>query len=174
MLSGLLADLAAYSPTLAGTFPLGLQIEGSDLDLLCSAPDLDDFEAALRAALARHSVRLQRLERLSLSPEASVASVAWEGPLLEIFCQAIPVCQQQGFRHMVVEGRLLVAGGPRLRERVLAAKRGGLKTEPAFASVLGLPGDPYAALLELERWSWEELRALVEAVERDAKPTSGS
>ena len=40
-------------------------------------------------------------------------------------------------------------------------KRKGVKTEPAFAHVLGLPGDPYAAVLALERRSTTELISLI-------------
>lgn len=63
---------------------------------------------------------------------------------------------------MVIEGQLLVIGGAALRERVLALKRNGLKTEPAFARVLGLAGDPYEALLGLEALPPEQLRALLD------------
>jgi ribosomal protein S18 acetylase RimI-like enzyme len=62
---------------------------------------------------------------------------------------------------MVIEGQLLVLGGQALRARVHELKRGGMKTEPAFAHALGLTGDPYAALLALETWSPARLRSLV-------------
>jgi ribosomal protein S18 acetylase RimI-like enzyme len=70
----------------------------------------------------------------------------------------------------VIEGRLLVIGGAALRERVRELKRAGVKTEPAFAQVLGLAGDPYAALLALEDWSTPRLRSLVHAARRTGPP----
>ncbi len=76
---------------------------------------------------------------------------------VEVFAQALPVVAQHGFRHMVIEGRLLVIGGDALRQRVVALKRAGMKTEPAFARILELPGDPYEAVLTLESWSHAEL-----------------
>ena len=155
MLGRLLRALAPYSPTLVGTFPLGLQIEGSDLDVACTCADLDAFARLLG------DLGFARIECLSLQPDAIVGSMTIDGVEVEVFCQAIPVHAQAGFRHMIVEGRLLAMGGEPLAERVRAAKRGGLKTEPAFAAVLRLDGDPYRALLELEGWPEDRLRALV-------------
>jgi hypothetical protein len=166
MLARLLHDLAPFDPTIVGTFPLGLQIDGSDLDIACTCDDLDAFERALRASLSTLGVAPVRIDRLALSPEAVVASLTWDGLPIEIFCQPLPVHEQAGFRHMVVEGRLLALGGAPLRDRVRALKLAGAKTEPAFAHVLGLAGDPYAALLTLEDWPTSRLRDLVLAAPR--------
>lgn len=183
MLGRLLRDLAPYAPTIIGTFPLGLQIEGSDLDIACSCADLDAFELALRASLTALTGSAPagstpadaapfRIERLPLSPEAVVAVIPGADPPLEIFCQPLPVHAQAGFRHMVIEGRLLAIGGVALRDLVLARKRAGAKTEPAFAELLGLAGDPYAALLTLERWPQSRLESLVAAALRPGPPPS--
>ena len=51
---------------------------------------------------------------------------------------------------MVIEYKLLQKGGHLFRRRVMELKTRGIKTEPAFALVLGLQGDPYEALLTLE------------------------
>jgi GNAT superfamily N-acetyltransferase len=101
--------------------------------------------------------------RSNTQPEALVASFSSEGLALEVFCQDLPVTQQHAFRHMVIEGRLLVLGGEALRDKIVALKRAGTKTEPAFAAVLGLSGDPYAALLRLEAYSDARLVALLQA-----------
>jgi ribosomal protein S18 acetylase RimI-like enzyme len=170
MLGRLLRDLAPYAPTLIGTFPLGLQIESSDLDIACSCADLDAFERALRVSLDSLGETSVRIERLSLDPEAVVAEITVADPPIEIFCQPLPIHAQVGFRHMVIEGRLLALGGAALRDRVLARKRAGLKTEPAFAELLGLTGDPYAALLVLESWPQSRLESLVAAALRPGPP----
>ncbi|RZK25397.1 MAG: DUF4269 domain-containing protein, partial [Hymenobacter sp.] len=75
--------------------------------------------------------------------------------------QPLPTKQQHGYRHLVVEARLLAAGGTTLQEKVRDLKAQGVKTEPAFAKLLALPDDPYQALLNLETYSDQELRQLV-------------
>jgi hypothetical protein len=73
---------------------------------------------------------------------------------------------------MIIEGRLLCLGASvSLRERVVALRQAGLKTEPAFAKLLALAGDPYAALLELESQSAAQLTALLARAAR-AWPSS--
>jgi ribosomal protein S18 acetylase RimI-like enzyme len=161
MLHDLLARLAPYSPTLIGTFPLGLQIEGSDLDIACSSEDLEELEAVLR------SIPGVSVEH---HPEAIVGRTEDRGLPIEIFGERQPVTSQNGFRHMIVEGRLLAVGGEALRNVIRAMKRAGSKTEPAFAELLGLEGDPYAALLALERWSTERLAAAVARALRPGAP----
>ena len=76
---------------------------------------------------------------------------------MEIFGQAVPTAQQNGFRHLLVEAAVLEAGGRTWRRAVRQLKKQGLKTEPAFAFLLQLTGDPYVALLELEGKSIAEL-----------------
>jgi ribosomal protein S18 acetylase RimI-like enzyme len=166
MLGRLFRALAPFHPTLIGTYPLGLAVDGSDLDIACACDDLAAFERALRQTLSELGIS-PRLERLPLP--ALVAGFTLGEPAsaggdlaIEIFAQPAPIAAQNGFRHMVIEGQLLILGGDALRARVHALKRSGIKTEPAFAQVLGLTGDPYAALLELETWSREQLRSLVD------------
>jgi ribosomal protein S18 acetylase RimI-like enzyme len=172
MLARLFRDLEPFQPTLVGTYPLGLQVEGSDLDIACACEDLVAFERALRATLFDLGVTQPRVEHLPIP--AVVAAFDVGDVTIEIFGQALPVHAQAGFRHMVIEAQLLVLGGAALRARVRDLKRGGMKTEPAFARVLGLAGDPYAALLALETWSPGRLRSLVRRAQSAiAPPTIG-
>ena len=55
MLRHLFTLLAPYNPVLAGTFPLGLQTDTSDLDILCEARDLPAFETFLHTPWRRCS-----------------------------------------------------------------------------------------------------------------------
>jgi hypothetical protein len=155
-----LPALQAYSPTLAGTFPLDIAVPGSDLDILCEVYDFAEFGQTV----ARHfghcpgySCRQRRT-----GPPAEIISFQLQEFEVELFGQSLPVAQQYGYRHMVVEARLLTAGGSRLKERVIQEKTLGLKTEPAFAKLLALPSDAYQALLALETADAQQLRALVQ------------
>jgi len=156
----LLRLLTPYDATLVGTFPLGLQVEQSELDIACAAYDLAAFEKVLRAHLGEHPFDT---ERVALMDEASVTKLACDDLQIEVFAQATPVHRQQGFRHMIMEGRLLALGGDSLRSEVLRLKRTGLQTEPAFARALRLTGDPYEQLLKLESWDERRLLALIGA-----------
>lgn len=158
MLARLFRALAPFQPTLVGTYPLGLQVDGSDLDIVCTCADLDAFTRALHTILAELGLTAT-VDRLPLP--AVVASLTLADIAVEIFAQTLPIAEQAGFRHMTIEARLLALAGPDFHARIHAQKRGGMKTEPAFAHALGLPGDPYAALLALEARPTAELRRLL-------------
>ena len=157
----LLRVLAEFDPIVIGTPPLGIATKSSDIDIACSAPDSDKFaHVAHRAFGERQAFSIKTPAHLP-DPAiiASFVAMGWE---IEIFCQKIATENQWGVRHFHIEKRLLALRSG-LIERIVDLKQGGMKTEPAFASVLGLTGDPYEALLELEDLSDAQLEDLLDA-----------
>jgi hypothetical protein len=49
---------------------------------------------------------------------------------------------------VIIEYRTLEREGEGFREKIRSLKASGIKTEPAFALLLGLESDPYSAILE--------------------------
>lgn len=162
----LLDRLSPFDPLLIGTPPLGLATADSDIDIACHADPVERFgrhaarefgdQTDFRTRIARH-----------LAPPACIASFSCSGWVLEIFCQPLETRCQAGVIHFQVEQRLLRLA-PGLRAAVLELKRAGHKTEPAFAQLLGLAGDPYAAMLTLATRTDDELVALIGANTRFA------
>lgn len=160
---GILRHLARFDATLIGTVPIGVDRPDSDLDIACRVHDPADFEAELRrlyGSMCGFELRAADVQ-LPLPGRAIVAGFSRGGERYEVFGQELPVDQQAGFRHMVVEARLLELGGQRLRDRVRRLRGGGAATEPAFAAALGLSGDPYRRLLDLFDAGDGDLAALV-------------
>jgi hypothetical protein len=71
--------------------------------------------------------------------------------LFEVFGQNIPTENQNAYRHMTIENRILKEKGSKFKQRVKELKSNGMKTEPTFAKLLGLDGNPYVELLKLEK-----------------------
>ncbi len=145
--SGALARLAAFDPRVAGTFPLGLDVAGSDIDILCHAADAQAFAGVVWQAFAH--LEGFSMHQWTCGERAVVAVFRVAGLPFEVFGSPLPVDVQAGWRHFLAEQQLLETGGGAFFEAVRAARRTGLKTEPAFAHVLGMKGDPYEALLAL-------------------------
>lgn len=146
--SGALPRLAAFDPHVAGTPPLGLDLPSSDIDILCYAPDPVRFaEAVWRSFSDYSSFAMWQWQGADRPVVARFRCAGWE---FELFGQARPVVEQVGWRHFMIEQRLLAWGGSGLFAAVMAQRQAGAKTEPAFANALGLEGDPYTALLSLE------------------------
>lgn len=154
----MLEKLAQFEPMVIGTPPLGLDIESSDIDIACTSSDLDLFRLAVTARFGPQAGFSIANVSKTVEPaiRASFQSHGWE---IELFCQALPVREQHGVRHFLVEERLLRVV-PGLQSKVIELKQSGQKTEPAFATLLNLDGDPYEAMLELENLSDEELVSL--------------
>ncbi len=66
---------------------------------------------------------------------------------IELFAQNQISTQQQAYLHMLIEYKILQAHPESFKQQVIQLKQSGFKTEPAFAHLLGLKGDPYQALL---------------------------
>lgn len=159
--AGLAGKLAHLDWCLAGTPPLGLALEGSDIDILCHVRDYGEFTDLIWRSFA--GFEGFSIRQWAKAPHAIVATFHCAGWPFEIFGEKRPLREQAGWRHYEVERRLLALGGAAFHERIMAARRGGLKTEPAFAAVLGLAGDPYAAMLDLFGQDDTALAALVAA-----------
>lgn len=152
--------LAAHAPVIAGSYPLDLQTDASDIDVLATARDLPAFlEMAGRAFGAQTGFRSRLAEIHSI--ESVVINFNYGCFPFEIFAQRRPVLEQDGFLHLVAEYRLLALADARFFETVRAFRFTGQKTEPAFCAALGVSEDPYAYLRKLAVQSDEVLlRAL--------------
>jgi hypothetical protein len=139
--------LAPFDPRVAGTPPLGLDLPGSDIDVLCFAPDVRSFTDTVWHAFSNAPAFIAK--QWVDPPRPVVASFEAAGWQIQLYGEAIPVEQQRSWRHFIVERRLLALGGHGFRTFVLALRQRGMKTEPAFAAALELKGDPYLALLDL-------------------------
>lgn len=156
----ILSVLGDYDPVLAGTLPLGIETPESDLDVICAADNLDEFDAVVESAYSYlDDFTQRRSEKDGLT--SSISNFRFRRFPVEIFAQARPVEEQRAYRHMVAEGRLLREGGEEAVGAIRQLKLEGLKTEPAFAEYFCLEGDPYAVLADLADAPTEELVEVV-------------
>ena len=143
----LLRHLAPFDPHVVGTPPLGIDLPGSDIDILCEVSDADAFCHTVWRAFA--DCPDFSLRQWTSAERAMIAQFTAGNWPIEIFAQAQPVPQQAGWKHYEVERRLLNLGGPAFRDAVMALRQTGVKTEPAFARALALPDNPYTTMLAL-------------------------
>jgi len=159
--------LAGYNPILVGTIPLDIEVEGSDLDIICEVYDLSQFEALLQAQFSAWPDFSLRHRQHNNLPVVVCNFTVSDFPV-EIFGQPRPVKAQHAYRHMVAEARLLsLAGrmattGEAAKTAIRRLKAEGLKTEPAFGQYFVLPGDPYETLLTLAEAAEERLYKIIE------------
>ncbi|MDQ0637445.1 hypothetical protein QF042_001010 [Pedobacter sp. W3I1] len=142
-----LEKLSPYHPILVGTIPINIDIENSDLDIICEVSDNNKFIDKLDALFGS-----EKDFTISESTEfnAIKATFLMGGFEIELFGQNIPTTQQNAYRHMLVEYKILLGKGEKFRQDIIDLKNQGYKTEPAFARLLGLNGNPYEELLKLE------------------------
>lgn len=157
--SGALKSLAAFDPHIVGTLPLDIAVPGSDIDIACHAPDPRGFASAVWTAFAScEQFSIHQWVGGGRPVVASFRILDWD---IEIFGARLPVREQPAWRHFDIERRLLELVGPSLRSAVMRLRLAGLKTEPAFAAAIGLKGDAYSTLLDLQALSDQELASMV-------------
>lgn len=141
--------LQDFDPIVVGTIPIGIDIDSSDLDIICFWQDQHFFNRKLADNFMIFEAFQIRIVTIN-SELTTIANFHIDHLEFEIFGQNVPSKSQFGYRHMLVENKLLLERGEDFRQEIINLKQQGYKTEPAFAKVLGMEGDPYQALLKLE------------------------
>ncbi|MGL5273914.1 DUF4269 domain-containing protein [Myroides marinus] len=138
--------LDGYNPVLIGTFPIDIAVEGSDLDIACCFKDKAEFVSTVITAFGKEAGFELAEVTIGGIDTVVVNFDVVEFPI-ELFAQHIPVIEQNGYRHMLIEYAILKDKGDAFRQEIVKLKKAGVKTEPAFAQLLGLDGNPYDSLL---------------------------
>ncbi|MGG6896196.1 DUF4269 domain-containing protein [Rhizobium sp. BR 315] len=144
---GIAHHLSAWRWALAGTPPLGIAVESSDIDIVCHAGDDKVFAEKLWHAFSDNEAF--KLWQWTGAGRPVLSRFRAQGWVFEIFGSSVPIEDQRAMRHFEIERRLLDLGGARFRQAIIERRRAGQKTEPAFAALLGLGGNPYETMLEI-------------------------
>lgn len=142
-------NLKGYQPILTGTIPLGIDIPESDLDIICQCSDHLQFAKTLNT-LYSNKIGYQIRTSNSYDLESTIVTFQSGDFEIEIFGQDRPTEHQNAYRHMLVEHKILNSKNNKFRAEIIRLKTEGLKTEPAFARLLGLEGNPYEELLKFD------------------------
>lgn len=146
---GIMDDLREYNPTLCGTFPIGIDIVGSDLDIIMDVSDFLLYEKRIVTLYGGKEKFILKKPIIRGVPLVK-AKFVFGGFEFELFAQPQPVKEQYAFQHMIIENALLEQF-PYIRAEVIRLKKEGMKTEPAFCKIFELVGDPYESLLQYGR-----------------------
>lgn len=141
--------LEAYNPILTGTIPIGIDFPESDLDIICQCENHSEFKEFLSSQFS-DKTDFKVYSNNQNGVQSTVAEFKTDNFLFEIFGQNIPTEKQNAYRHMIIENKILIEKGVDFKLKIIKLKADGMKTEPAFAKLLGLEGNPYTELLKLE------------------------
>lgn len=132
---------------LVSTVTIALDRPGSDLDIVCQHPDPATFAESLAAQGWQVA---QKGADIWLAEQTVTGADGHPWPL-ELYLTPDPLEHLNGWRHLSLMAALLEQFGAAFYHQVLRLRLDeGLKGEAAMCHLLGLAGDPYAALLTLE------------------------
>ncbi|WLR42385.1 DUF4269 domain-containing protein [Bacillus carboniphilus] len=134
------------SPVLCGTIPIGIDVEGSDLDIIVEVHDEARYEEKVRRLYGHLDGFTVKHKTIRKFPIVKV-NFTYNHFEFELFAQAEPVKRQYAYLHMIIEHEILKKY-PHMKSEIIQLKKQGYKTEPAFCYLLRIEGDPYEGLIE--------------------------
>ncbi len=145
----IMENLADFDPILVGTIPINIDIENSDLDIICYWKSKSDFIERIKMLFEKETDFTLR-EIVIDNQESVVANFYIDAFEIEIFGQNVPTELQNGYKHMIIEDKILHSKDENFRLQIIKLKQKGIKTEPAFGLLLGLKGNIYQELLDFK------------------------
>lgn len=156
----LMPSFMKYQPVIVGTYPIDIQVEGSDIDIVMTCDDYDEIVPVLKDQFSEYSGFELDVK------DVVICRFEYDHYLFELYISHKPVESLNSYRHLVIEDKILNHFDDDFKKEVIELKKKGIKTELAFALLLGLSGNPYDALLNIDDLSdlnWQnDLRLLPE------------
>ncbi|WP_258881256.1 DUF4269 domain-containing protein [Paenibacillus sp. sptzw28] len=105
MALNILNDLAEYNPTLCGTNPISIDIQGSDLDIIMEVNNFEPFKDKVKSLYGNLEGFI--LTELTVRNTPTITSnFRFGGFEFELFAQPNAVEKQNAFMHMIIGGGL--------------------------------------------------------------------
>lgn len=149
--------LEEFNPILVGTIPIGVDVDKSDLDIVCEI-NLKNKDSLKNISIKNFS-QFKNFKIIDTFSTAGAVVINFfvDDMEIEVYASKVSSFETNGYRHMIIEERILSCCSLKFKEKIVALKKSGIKTEPAFAKLLKLNGNPYEELLNLEFLSDEEI-----------------
>ncbi len=116
--------LKYYSPILAGTIPIEIDIEGSDLDLIFEVGlgfEEDFLHDLMSSKFIPHDVAVEY--PIVNGEKCITLNFMLEGFPIEIFGQNKPTTQQNAYLHMIAEHKILQEKGEEFKHKIIELKK---------------------------------------------------
>ena len=137
---GIMIKLNHYSPILTGTIPINIDIKDSDLDIACHFKNKKQFIKDITKCFNGYQDFNVR-NTVKNGFETVISKFQIGLYKLEIFDQNRPAKEQESYRHMIIEDKILKLKGADFRKKIIELKKQGFKTE------LELGDNPFQELL---------------------------
>ncbi|MDX8552422.1 DUF4269 domain-containing protein [Tenacibaculum sp. 1B UA] len=139
--------LKNFNPILVGTIPINIDVELSDLDIICQSENHEDIVKVVREKYGKllgfEIKTIPSYKKL----KTTIITLEYKTFPIEIFIQNKLPEEQDSYLHMLIEYQVLLKEKEVFRLKIIDLKEQGLKTEPAFPKLLNLGGNPYEELL---------------------------
>lgn len=153
----IMSILHPFDPILVGTIPIGIDIPESDLDIICCVND----PLLIQEYVLQYFSKCRSFSDY-VKDNVYVANFEYKTLYFEIYATNTATISQYGYRHMIIEDRILNLCDNSFREKILNLKEEGYKTEPAFGYLLKME-ESFSDLITLESLSDADLLLFIQS-----------
>jgi len=144
-----LEKLEKYNPIVVGTYPLDINIESSDIDIIGQTNNfIEAVDDLIKKFSEYHNFSIRTTEK---NHKIILVCSFWIKKFrFEVYLENKNPLEQSAYKHMLTEAKILKSKDELFKKEIINLKNKGISTEEAFALLLGLEGDPYEMLLNFE------------------------
>ena len=150
-------NLHGFDPLLIGTIPLNIDIEKSDLDIICCWKSKNLFIETLIENFAHHRAFLLTEKKIA-NHETILATFQIDEFEIEIFGQNRPTKQQEGYRHMMIEHKILSSNDETFRQKIIYLKKARINHRTSFCKTIELSRRSLPGITEVRRTAFKYLK----------------